>query len=73
MNEPCFVLFDTLSQIFLLLAHKSNSPQKDMILSPDTLFWLCADQSVPLQLQQAFKFYILDWIYIRFIYLNIFF
>ena len=35
----------TLSRIFNVLAHESNSPQEDMPLYPDTLFWLWADQS----------------------------
>ena len=35
---------DTLSRIFNVLAHESNSPLAYMPLYPDTLFWLWADQ-----------------------------
>ena len=54
MNPSCFVLDrDTLSRIFHVLAHKSNSQQEDMPLYPDTIFWLWADQSMLLLLNAA--------------------
>ena len=39
-DEPCFELDQHAEPDFNVLAHKSYSPQEDMPLYPDTLFWL---------------------------------
>ena len=41
MNEPCFAL----NRIFNVLAQESNSPQEDMSIYQDMLFWLRANPS----------------------------
>ena len=48
--NPAFVQTDALSRIFNVLAHESNSPQEDVPIYPDTLFWLWADQCLLLLL-----------------------
>ena len=53
MNEPCFVLDRHAEPDFNVLAHESNSPQEDMPLYPDTLFWLWTNQSLLLLLNAA--------------------
>jgi hypothetical protein len=37
---------NTLSWIFIVLDHWNNSPQVDILLHSDTLFWLRANQSL---------------------------
>ena len=45
-DEVCPVLDQLLSWIYIVLAHWNNSPQADMLLHSDTLFWFRANQSL---------------------------
>ena len=51
--NPALYLTDTLSRIFIVLAHWSNRPQEDMSPHSDTLYWSQADQSLLLLLNAA--------------------
>jgi len=64
MARTCYILKEmmmmsklyktnTLSWIFIVLAHWNNSPWVDMSLHSDTLFWFRANQSLLLFLSAA--------------------
>jgi hypothetical protein len=50
MMMSALYYINMLSWLFIELAHWNNSPQVDMLLHQDTLFWFCATQSLLLLL-----------------------
>ena len=53
MMRSALLKMNTLSSIFIVLAHWNNSSRIDMSLHSDTLFWFRAYQSLPLLLNAA--------------------
>jgi hypothetical protein len=53
MMRSAFFYTNTLSWIFIVLAHWNNSPRVDMTQHSDTLFWFRADQSLLFLLNAA--------------------
>ena len=53
MMKSALFQTNTLSWIFIVLAHWNNSPRVDMSLHSDTLFWFWANQSLLFLLNAA--------------------
>ena len=52
-DEVRFLLYNALSWIFIVLAHRNNSPRKDMSHHSDTLSWFRTNQSLLFLLNAA--------------------